>query len=301
MKSDSRLASKIEGGDFIVTAEYRPPAGTEIGAIEALSGALSKKPVAVNVVDNPYGVTMSSLVASVALCRSGIEPVYQLTTRDRNRIALQSDLMGAAYLGIKNVLCLSGYHQTLTGCAGAANVYDIDSIQLITAVRQMNEVGLLWNGAKIEGAFSMLIGAVANPNLEPLELNIIRLGKKVAAGADFIQTQAFFDIETFRQWLDATRSEGITEKTAVLAGVLPLTSVAEANRLRNTYTDFIIPEAVLDRLTAAGDEAAQQKEGLAICAEIIRQIKGLPGLRGVHLLTGGNEAIVPELMAAAAL
>jgi methylenetetrahydrofolate reductase (NADPH) len=301
MKSDSMLASKIEGGDFIVTAEYRPPAGTEMAAIEALSGALDNGLVAVNVADNPYGVTMSSIAASVALCRSGIEPVCQLTTRDRNRIALQSDLMGAAYLGIKNVLCLSGYHQTLTGCAGAANVYDIDSVQLIATVRQMSETGLLWNGARIEGAFSMLIGAVANPNLEPLELNIIRLAKKVTAGADFIQTQALFDVETFRQWFNAIRSEGITERTAVLAGVLPLASVAEANRLRNTYTDLIITEEVLDRMTAAGDEAAQRREGLAICAEIINQIKGLPGLRGVHLLTGGNEAIVPELIAAAAL
>jgi methylenetetrahydrofolate reductase (NADPH) len=301
MKSDSMLASKIEGGDFIVTAEYRPPAGTEMAAIEALSGALDNGLVAVNVADNPYGVTMSSIAASVALCRSGIEPVCQLTTRDRNRIALQSDLMGAAYLGIKNVLCLSGYHQTLTGCAGAANIYDIDSVQMIATVRQMNEAGLLWNGARIEGAFSMLIGAAANPNLEPLELNIIRLAKKVTAGADFIQTQALFDVETFRHWLNAIRSEGITEKTAILAGVLPLASAAEANRLRNTYTDLIITEEVLDRMTAAGDEAAQRREGLAICAEIINQIKGLPGLRGVHLLTGGNEAIVPELIAAAAL
>ena len=227
--------------------------------------------------------------------------MYQLITRDRNRIALQSDLMGAAYLGIKNVLCLSGYHQTLTGCAGAANVYDIDSIQLIAAVRRMNEAGLLWNDAKIQGAFSMLIGAVANPNLKPLEMNIIRLGKKVAAGADFIQTQAVFDVETFRQWLEAARSEGITENTAILAGVLPLASAAEGIRLRDTYTDFIIPDAVLDRLTAAEDEAAQRKEGLVICAGIINQIKDLPGLRGVHLLTGGNEAIIPALMAAAAL
>ena len=301
MKPDSRLATKIEGGDFVVTAEYRPPAGTEMAAIEALSGALGNGPVAINVADNPYGVTMSSMAASVALGRSGIEPVYQLITRDRNRIALQSDLMGAAYLGIKNVLCLSGYHQTLTGCAGAANVYDIDSIQLIATVRLMDEAGLLWNGAKMKGTFSMLIGAVANPELKPLELNLIRLSKKVAAGADFIQTQAVFDVETFRQWLEVAHNEGITQKVAIMAGVLPLVNATEARRLCDNYTDFIIPEAMFNRLTAAGDEAAQQKEGLAICAEIINQIKGLPGLRGVHLLTGGNEAIIPELMAAAAL
>ena len=156
MKPDSTLASKIADGDFIVTAEYRPPAGTDATTIEAMAGTLGNGPVAVNVADNSYGVTLSSLAASVALCRSGIEPVYQLTTRDRNRIALQSDLKGAAYLGIKNVLCLSGYHQTLTGCAGAANVYDIDSIQLIAAVRRISEMTILVRVNELGGDLSWL-------------------------------------------------------------------------------------------------------------------------------------------------
>ncbi len=301
MKSDSRLATKIEGGDFIVTAEYLPRVGTDASAVEACASALSNGPTAVNVADNHYGVAMSSLAASVALSRSGVEPVYQIITRDRNRIALQSDLLGAAYLGIKNVLCLSGYHQTLTKCPESANVYDIDSIQLVAAVRKMNDAGLLLDGTKIEGAFSMLIGAVANPYLTPLELNIIRLNKKVDAGANFIQTQAVFDVEAFQQWLDAACNEGITEKTAVLAGVLPLASAAEAKRLCDTYTDFIIPNDVLDRIKAAGDQDAQKKEGLTICAEIVKKIKNMHGLRGVHILSGGNETIVPELIAAAAL
>jgi methylenetetrahydrofolate reductase (NADPH) len=301
MKPDSRLASKIEGGDFIVTAEYLPRPGTDASAIEMCANTLSNGPTAVNVADNHFGVSMSSLAASIALSRLGVEPVCQIVTRDRNRIALQSDLMGAAFLGIKNVLCLSGYHQTLIGCSESANVFDIDSIQLIATVQKMNEQGLLLDGTKIEGPFSMLIGAVANPYMKPLELNIIRLNKKVIAGASFIQTQAVFDVKAFRQWLEAVHSEGITEKVAILAGVMPLASYTEAKKLSDTYTDFNIPNEVLDRIRAAGNEEAQKKEGLTICSEIIKIIKGMPGLRGVHILSGGNETIVPQVIAAAAL
>jgi len=301
MNPDSRLATKIEGRDFIITAEYLPQADINASTIKACAGALGNGPVAVNVADNQYGIAISSLAVSVALSQFGVEPVYQIVTRDRNRIALQSDLMGAAYLGIKNVLCLSGYHQTLTGCPESANVYDVDSVQLIDAVKKMNEAGLLLDGSKIEGAFSMLIGAVANPYLRPLELNIIQLHKKVEAGAKFLQTHAVFDIEAFQEWLDMARSEGITEGAAILAGVMPLVSADEAQRLCDTYTDLNIPNEIIERLGAAGDWEAQKNEGMKICAEIIGKIKGLPSLRGIHILSGGNETIVPELMAAAGL
>jgi methylenetetrahydrofolate reductase (NADPH) len=300
MKPDSRLASKIESGDFIITAEYRPQAATDASLIEATLGALKNGPTAVNVSDNHYGVAVSSLAASVVLNRTGIEPVYQLVTRDRNRIALQSDLMGAALLGIKNVLCLSGYHQTLMGCPESANVFDIDSVQLIAAVRRMNDEGLLLDGTKIGGGFAMLIGAVANPYLKPLELNIIRLKKKVAAGADFIQTNAVFDVAALEPWLEAAQREGITGRAAILAGVLPLVSADEAAGLGDTYTDFNIPNEVIERLRAAGDPDAQKKEGLAICAEVIKKVKNMKGLRGIHILSGANEAVVPEIIAAAA-
>jgi methylenetetrahydrofolate reductase (NADPH) len=297
MKPDSKLAGKLGGKDFIFTAEYLPLAGTDASFVEACTKSFSNRLAAVNVADNHYGVAMSSLAASVAINRAGIEPVYQVVTRDRNRIALQSDLLGAALLGIKNVLCLSGFHQTLIDCPQAANVYDIDSIQLVNMVKTMNG-GLLLDGVKIQGDFSMLIGAVANPYLKPLELNILRLNKKAAAGASFIQTQAVFDIELFKQWLEAARKEGITEKTAILAGVLPLKSAAQGQKLLDTHTDFNIPAEVLNRIKAAGDSEAQKKEGLKIAIEIIKKLKALPGLRGVHILSGGNEAVVPDLIAA---
>lgn len=296
MKFDSALANKIGSQEFIVTAEYLPRTGTGTQIVEDCARIFKNGPVAVNVADNHYGVAMSSLAASVILSRAGIEPIYQVVTRDRNRIALQSDLLGAASLGIKNVLCLSGYHQALIGYPESANVFDIDSIQLIAAVKKMSDEGLLLDGAKIEGSFSMLVGAAANPSLKPLELNIIRLKKKVKAGAAFLQTQAVFDVEEFKRWLETARNEGITENVAILAGVLPLTGAAEAKKLNETFTDFNIPVDVISRLGSAGNEEAQLREGLAICAETINQLKGLPGLRGIHIFSGGNETAVPALI-----
>jgi methylenetetrahydrofolate reductase (NADPH) len=301
MRPDSKLAGKIKSGDFLVTAEYLPRVAADTSAIEASTAALSKGPVAVNVADNHYGVGASSMAASVILSRAGIEPVYQVVTRDRNRIALQSDLLGAAMLGIKNVFCLSGYHQSLMGCPDSANVFDIDSIQLVAAVKKMNAEGVLLDGKKIEGTFSMLIGAAANPCTRPIELNVIRVLKKADAGADFIQTQAVFDVEMLQQWVAAIQREGITDRVAILAGVLPLTGADEAVKLNETYTDFNIPAEIIERLKKAGDPDAQKKEGLAVCAEIIGKIKNIKGLRGVHIFSGGNEAVVPEIIAAANL
>jgi methylenetetrahydrofolate reductase (NADPH) len=298
MKPDSRLAEKIEGKDFILTAEYLPRPGADAAAVEKCVSALRNGAVAVNVADNHYGVAMSSLAASLLMLRAGVEPVFQIVPRDRNRIALQSDLLGAAALGIKNVLCLSGYHQTLIGCPDSANVYDIDSIQLIAALTDMMEKGVLMDGRKIEGSFSMLVGAAANPALRPLELNIMRIKKKARAGARFFQTQAVFDVEGFKLWLDALRSEGIAQGSAVLAGVMPLGSAAEARKLNSEFTDFNIPEDVIKRLESAGNEEAQRKEGIAICAETIGRLKGLPGLRGIHIFSGGNEDVVPALISA---
>ncbi len=300
MKSENRLAKSIEGGEFIVTAEYLPGASTDDAEIESALGVFRDGLSAVNVADNPFGVVMSSLAASVILARSGVEPIYQIVTRDRNRIALQSDLLGAASLGINNVLCLSGYHQVLTDSPESAHVYDVDSTQLIAIVKRMCG-GELLNGKKIEGSFSMLAGAAVNPFLKPTELNIIRLAKKVEAGAVFIQTQAIFNTEEFSQWLDAVNRGGIAEKAVLLAGILPLESVDEAERLSDTYTDFYIPADVIERLRSAGNEEKQRREGLAICVEIIRGIRNLTGLRGIHILSGGKEASIPEILSASGL
>lgn len=293
MKPDSKLAARIDSKEFIYTAEYLPIAGTEAKIDPKLFGNIV---AAVNVADNHYGVSMSSLAASIALKQAGIEPVLQAVTRDRNRIALQSDLLGAAYLGIKNVLCLSGYHQALIGCGESANVFDVDSIQLMDMVKRMNN-GQLLDGTMIQGNFGMLIGAAANPNLKPLELNMLRLSKKIAVGADFIQTQAVFDVDSFKTWINAARESGLTDKVAILAGVMPLKGAEHAQELVATHTDFVIPDGIINRLLSAGDAEAQRKEGIKIAAEIMSILKDLPGLKGIHILSGGNESSVNELIA----
>jgi len=300
MKHDSNLAKKIEAGDFVVTAEFLPQAsadsssaGTAISSMNSLT--------AVNVADNPHGPVVSSLAGAVILKNAGVEPVYQIITRDRNRIAIQSDLLGAACLGIRNVLCLSGHHQALTGSPESSNVYDIDSIQLIAAVKQMRDQGVLLDGTKIEGDFPILIGAAANPFMKPLELNILRLVKKVEAGAEFIQTQAVFDVEGFKEWIEAAQKEGIPEKTAIIAGVLPLRSAVEAENMRDKYMDMSITDKVIERMNSAGDVEAQKKEGISICVEVIKGIKGLDGVKGIHILSGGRESSVQEIIAASGL
>lgn len=298
MVKDSSLKTKIIEGDFIVTAEYLPKTGTKISSLEILkkSGA-----IAINVADNPYGPVMSSLSACVKLMEEGIEPVFQIVTRDRNRIALQSDILGAAALGIKNILCLSGYHQSFTGMPEAANVFDIDSIQLIDIVNRMNEEGVLMNGKKIDGDFSMLVGAVANPYLKPLELNIMRLKKKVNAGVKFIQTQAVFGTTQFKEWLDAANAEELTEKAAIIAGIYPLSSYKEAIELLEKHTDFYIPSPQLERLKDAGDEDAQKQMGITLCVETINKIKNMKGLKGIHIISGGKEDIISTLISEAGL
>ncbi len=292
------LEKKIKAGDFITTAEYLPRVGTEISALETIkkSGSL-----AINVSDNPYGPVMSSLSASTLLLNEGVEPVFQIVTRDRNRIALQSDILGAASLGIKNILCLSGYHQSFTGMPQSANVYDIDSIQLIEIVNHMNKEGTLLDGSKIEGDFSMLIGAVANPYLRPLELNILRLKKKVEAGATFIQTQAVFGTTAFKEWLDEANKQGLTEKAAIIAGIIPLSSYNEAINLIDKHTDFYIPSPQLERLKDAGDAEAQKQMGITLCVETINKIKDMKGLKGIHIISGGKEEMIQTIISEAGL
>ena len=301
MKNEKPFHDQLQSGDFIVTAEYLPKAETGGTAIEAALQTLAEVPSAVNVADNPFGIVMSSLAASVILARSGIEPIYQVVTRDRNRIAIQSDLLGAAALGIRNILCLSGYHQTLTDNPESANVYDLDSTQLVALVKKMRDQGELLNGERINGSFPVITGAVANPCLKPMDLGIIRLMQKVEAGADFIQTHAVFDVEEFGLWLDAAKQAGITDKTAILAGVFPLESVEKAEMLAKKYTEFQIPAPVIERLKSAGDKQAQKKEGLAICVETINKLKNINGLRGIHLLSGGKEETLPAILSTSGL
>jgi methylenetetrahydrofolate reductase (NADPH) len=301
MKPSSKLANKIASKEFIVMAELLPPASADRAAIKAAADAMGNTLAAVNVADNHNGIGMSSIAASSVLLGLGLEPVYQIVTRDRNRIALQSDLLGAAALGIRNVLCTSGNHQSLVKGSESANVYDLDAIQLVWTIKQMRDKGVLLDGSAFKGEFSMLIGTVVNPYLKPIELNMIQLAKKIEAGADFVQTQPVFDLDGFTAWLDAAREEGLVDKIAIIAGVLPLTSAEEAEHLRMTHTDMHIPDKLVEKLKAAGNADAQAKQGLAMCAETIAKLKATKGIRGIHIVSGGKEALVQKVRAAAGL
>lgn len=297
MNHASNLSEKIGSGEFIVTAELLPHASAGLSEVEDALHFLSNGLTAVNVADNPQGPVLSSLAGSLVLHRSGIEPVYQMVTRDRNRIALQSDLLGAAALGIRNILCLSGHHQSLTGSPESANVYDIDSIQFLSMVKKMRDEGVLLDGTKIKGPLSVFIGAVGNPNMTPMELNILRLRKKVEAGAQFIQTSSVFDTDTFSKWMEELQNEGILDQSAILAGILPLSSAHEAESLRKLYMDVSIPDSIIRRLQEAGDEESQKKEGLSICMKIIKTVKEIKGVGGIHIFSGSKESMVPEIIA----
>jgi methylenetetrahydrofolate reductase (NADPH) len=256
---------------------------------------------AVNVTDNQTAIVrMSSIAAGVHLQQLGLEPVMQMVTRDRNRIGLQSDIMGANSLGIRNILCLSGDHQTFGSQPDALNVFDIDSIQLLRMVRDMRDEGRDMSGFELDESPAMFIGAAANPFADPLDYRVIRLAKKVEAGADFIQTQCIYNMERFREWLRLAREEGLTERIYILGGVTPLKSARMARYMAEGVAGMDIPEAIIKRLEQApkGQAAA---EGIKICLETIAELRELEGVQGVHVMAIENEGKVGEIVAAAGL
>jgi methylenetetrahydrofolate reductase (NADPH) len=229
-----------------------------------------------------------------------MEPVLQMVTRDRNRIALQSDLLGASALGMQNVLCLTGDHPSKGDHPEAKGVFDLDAVQWITAAKQIRDDGLLMNGKSISGNPKFFIGAVANPFVQSVELHIMRLQKKVAAGAEFIQTQPVLDMERFEKWLGEAAQRGITDKCFIIAGVIALSSVAMAQHLRSKVPGIMIPDSIMDRLGAQpGDR--QLEEGINICVECIEALKQITGVKGVHIMAIGCEENIPEIIEKAKL
>jgi methylenetetrahydrofolate reductase (NADPH) len=281
----TRFAQALTSGRLVLTAECLPPRSGGAEAVKSLSTVLAPTLDAIVVADNPDEIHGSALACAAVLAREGREVVLSMATRDRNRIALESDALGASALGIGAILCLSGNHQSLGVCPQAAAANDIDSIQLTQALKGLDLPDLL-------------VGAVAHPFQQPLELNLLRLKKKIAAGADFLLTQPVFDLAAFTLWMDAVRAAGLDKKAAIIASVLPLTSVDKAESLRQRQTYGPLDEAVVARLGKASDAA---KEGLAMAAEMADQLKTVPGVRGIHILSGGCEAVIGELIEAAGL
>jgi methylenetetrahydrofolate reductase (NADPH) len=297
----SRLQAILARGEFAVTAECGPPRGADPDVIRKKGELLNGYVDAANVTDNQTAVVrMSSIAASIHLLNIGLEPVMQMVVRDRNRIALQSDIMGAYSLGIRNILCLSGDHQSFGSQPDALNVFDIDSMNLIRTVRTMRDQGRDMSGFDMDAPPRMFIGAAANPFADPFEYRVIRLAKKIDAGADFIQTQCIYNMDRFRQWIKMAREEGLTEKVYILGGVTPLKSAGMAKFMNSRVAGMDVPEALINRM-AGVPKAKAVAEGLKICLETIAELREIRGVHGVHIMAIEWEDIVGEIVASAGL
>jgi methylenetetrahydrofolate reductase (NADPH) len=230
----------------------------------------------------------------------GLEPVAHMVTRDRNRIALQSDIMGAWSLGIKNMLCLTGDHQSFGSQPDALNVFDIDSMNLVNAVHTMREQGKDLSGFELKGAPKMFVGAAANPFADPFEYRVIRLAKKIEAGADFIQTQCVYNLDRFKQWMKMAVDQGLTEKTHILAGVTPMKSAGMARYMAKRVAGMDVPEELIKRMDGVPKDKAPE-EGVKICLETIAELKEIEGVHGIHLMAIEWEEVVGEIVTAAGL
>jgi methylenetetrahydrofolate reductase (NADPH) len=295
------LSDAFDSGKFVVTAELGPPRGADPDAVRDKAALVRGWVDAVNITDNQGAtVRMSSLAGSVLALQAGVEPVMQLTTRDRNRMALQSDLLAAGALGIPNVLLLTGDHPKFGDHSDGKPVFDLDSVQLMSVARMMRDHRRLMSGRSAEPPPRFLIGAVENPYAPPQEFRAARLGKKVEAGAEFVQTQYVFDVDGFAEWMAAVRDLGLDEKCRVLAGVGPIRSARALEHMRTNVPGIHIPQAVVDRLMSVPEEKFTE-EGLRICAETIERLREIPAVSGVHVMAVGNERAIPEILQRAGL
>ncbi len=332
MKSGSNLEKVLEAGHFAVTAELGPPMSADGDEVKEKMEILRGSADAYNITDNQTAVVrLSSIASAIMLTQGGMEPVMQMTTRDRNRIAIQADILGAAAFGIKNCLCIAGDHQAfsaagkLKGHVGARNVYDIDSIQLVAVLKKMRDEGLTEGGDPLEPAAKMFIGAAWTPMGDPVEFRIVRLAKKAAAGADFIQTQGIYDIGQFREIMKKVCKLGLHEKTAILGGVIVPKSGMMLKYMDSSVAGVSVPKALVGRMNdvrkaagdwkkaeAAGDEKGvkaikkqarlnQAAEGKKIAIELCEQLRETGGVRGVHIQAIEWERAVPGIVEAAGL
>ena len=299
--TESRLKKVLSAGHFAVTAEVGPPKGADPEAIRKKGRLLKGFVDSANVTDNQTGVVrLSSLASCVILREEGLDPVLQMATRDRNRIALQSDVLGASALGIRNILCLSGDHQSLGNQPEAKGVFDLDSMQLLQVVRRMRDKGVVIGGDQLSSLPKLFIGAVENPFGDPQQYRVRRLAKKVRAGAEFIQTQCIYNLDRFREFMAEVRDRGLDELVAILGGITPLKSVRMAEYMADNVAGMDIPAPVIDRLK--GVPAKEQRlEGIKIAVETIQALREIKGVRGVHIMAIEWEEAVPELVEKAGL
>ncbi len=306
LKAGSRLERILARGRFAVTAELGPPKSADAAVIAAKAGHLRGSIDAANITDNQTAIVrMSSIAAGLLAMKEGIEPIIQITCRDRNRIAIQSDVLGAYALGIRNILCLTGDHQKFGNHPTSKNVFDMDSIQLIAMLACMRDQKKFACGDEIKNSKKapvveprILIGGAENPFGDPLEFRAIRLAKKVEAGVDFIQTQCIYDMERFAEFMRQVRARGLHEKVKILAGVTPLKSAGMAKYMRDSVAGLSVPDSYIERMDRAADKPA---EGIRICIEQIQALRDIGGVAGVHIMAIEWEEKVAEIVRGAGL
>jgi methylenetetrahydrofolate reductase (NADPH) len=297
----SNLQTVLEAGKFAVTAEAGPPRGAKPEVVREKAKILKGCVDACNVTDNQTSVVrMCSMAACKILNDEGIDSVMQMVCRDRNRIAAQSDIIGAASLGIANLLCLSGDHQIFGDHPQAKNVFDLDSIQLLQIAKKMRDEAKFAGGKDVDGAPDLFIGAAANPFADPFKIQVPRLAKKVAAGAQFIQTQCIFNIDKFAEFMKNVRDRGLHEKTYILAGITPIKSQGMAEYMATKVAGMDVPAAVIDRIKGV-EKKKQKQEGIKIAVESIQKLKEIKGVRGIHIMAIEWEEAVPEIVQQAKL
>ncbi|MFC1824330.1 methylenetetrahydrofolate reductase [Thermodesulfobacteriota bacterium] len=295
MKSGSNLEKILEAGHFAFTGELGPPRGANGEEVKKKAEHLKGKVDSVNITDNQTAVVrMSSWAASLLLIQEGLEPNYQMVCRDRNRLAMQSDILGASALGIRNILCLSGDHPKFGDHPTSMGVFDIDSIQLISMVKEMRDEGKFLSGTEVEEPPKMFIGAASNPFAEPYEWRVHRLAKKIEAGVDFIQTQCIYNMDRFREFMKVAVDMGLHEKCYILAGVTPMKSVGMARYMAKQVPGMEVPDSLIERLRGAG-KGKVAEEGIKFAVEQIEEFKEMEGVAGVHLMAIEWEHRVPEI------
>jgi len=301
MKTKSNLERVLELGQFAITSEIGPPQSADPEVIRRKARLLKGHVDAFNVTDGQTAVVrMASWAACLIGKEEGLDPIIQMTCRDRNRIALQMDVLGAAALGINNILCLTGDHQKFGNHPEARSVFDLDSIQLIQVVKNMRDEKKFQCGDEMALEPHFFIGAAANPFADPFEFRVIRLAKKVAAGADFIQTQIVYNVDKFAEWMKRARDRGLHEKVKILAGVAPVKSVGAARYMKTRVPGMDVPDDVIERLRGVPKEQVP-KEGIKLCVDIINQVSQIEGVAGIHLMAIEWEEVVPEIVEAAGL
>src|SRR6056297_3802765 len=298
-KKYSKVKNMLDAGHFVVCSELGPPIGSDPDFIRNKAKNLKGYVDGVNVTDNQTAIVrMSSIAAAKIAMEQGLEMIIQVTARDRNRIGLQSDILGASALGLRNVLLLTGDHQTFGKDPGAKNVFEMGSVQLIKAVNDMVEDGILINGDEMKVPPKMFIGAAANPFADPFEMQMIKMQKKVKAGVEFFQTQAIYNMEKFEYWMEEVRKRGMHEEVDILAGILPTRSAKALRMMKKYVAGMDVPDHVIKRMDQAEDK---EKEGVKMAVETIEKVREIEGVRGVHLMPVAWEEITPEVVKEASL